>query len=229
MLKILLYGSARERKILEEALQKPLEENKISFSFRYLSNPQELMENYLFNRYYRLIVACLDGCTAYVIKGNGSKHDYYIAKGTMSFPPTSEEINEKLMRNPELAGFYSSGEYTVVHRGLTRKIPYEEIDYIRSDDKKTIMYLTNGDKEIISKNIGKVNDEINRRYFAKCCIGVIVNTRNIHKIHRSEKNSRVIEFKSGAKVLMTEGYFERFAEAYSMSVSRLADLKALDD
>lgn len=91
------------------------------------------------------------------------------------------------------------------------------------------MYLTNGDSEIISKNIEKVNTEIYRKYFVKCCIGVIVNTRNIHKIHRSEKNSRVIEFKSGARVIMTKGYFKKFTEAYSMSVSKLADLKALDD
>jgi len=133
------------------------------------------------------------------------------------------------MRNLELASFYSSVEYTVTHRGFTRKIPYKEIDYIQSDNKKTIMYLTNGDREIISKNIGKINDNINRKYFVKCCIGVIVNTRNIHKIHRSEKNSRFIEFKSGAKVLMTEGYFKKFAETYSISVSRLADLKTLDD
>ncbi len=169
MLKILLYGSA-----------------------------QELMENYMFNKYYRLIVACLDGSTAYVIKGDGSKYGSYVVKGTMSFPPMPEEIDEKLMRNPKLAGFYSSGEYTVTHQGLTRKIPYEEIDYIQRDNKKTIMHLTNGEKEVISKGMGKVNDEINRKYFVKCCIGVIVNTRNIHKIHRSEKNSRVIEFKSGS-------------------------------
>jgi len=229
MLKILLYGSAQECKILEEALQPPLKENKISFSFRSLSNPQELMENYMFNRYCRLIVACLDGSTAYVIKGDGSKHDYYIAKGTMSFPPTPEEIDEELMRNPELASFYSSREYIVTHRGFTRKIPYMEMDYIQSDNKKTIIHLTNGDREVISKNIGKINDEINRKYFVKCCIGVIVNTRNIHKIHHSEKSSRFIEFKSGAKVLMTEVYFKKFAETYSMSVSRLADLKTLDD
>jgi len=104
------------------------------------------------------------------------------------------------MRNLELASFYSSVEYTVTHRGFTRKIPYREIDYIQSDNKKTIMYLTNGDREVISKNIGKINDEINRKYF-----------------------------KSGAKVLMTEGYFKKFAETYSISVSRLADLKTLDD
>lgn len=229
MLKILLYGNAQERKILEEALQKPLKENRISFDIHYSSNPQQLMENYLFNRYYRLIVACLDGSTAYVIKGDGRRHDYYIAKGTISFPPTPEEIDEKLMRNPELSSFYSSGEYTVTHRGFTRKIPYEEIDYIQRDNTKTIMHLTKVDRVIISKGIGKVNDEINRKYFVKCCIGVIVNTRNIHKIHRSGNDSRVIEFKSGARVLMTEGYFKKFADAYSMSVSKLADLKTLDD
>lgn len=228
MLKILLYGSAEERKILEEALQKPLKENKISFDIHHLSNPQQLMKNYLFNSSYRLIVACLDRNTAYVIKGD-NKAVSHIITGIMSFPPTPEEIDEKLMRNPELASFYSSGEYIAAHRGFTRKIPYEEIDYIQRDNKKTIMNLTNGDRVIISKNIGKVNAEINRRYFVKCCIGVIVNTRNICKIHHSGNDSRVIEFKSGAKVVMTEGYFKKFADAYSMSVSKLADLKTLDD
>jgi len=228
MLKILLYGSAREHKILEEALQKPLKENKISFNFQYLSNPQQLMKNYLLNSSYRLIVAYLEGSTTYVIK-DGCMPVSHIITGIMDFPPTPEEIDEKLIRNPELASFYSPGEYTVTHRNFTRKIHYEEIDYIQSDNKKTIMHLTNGDREIISKNIGKVNAEINRKYFVKCCMGVIVNTRNIRKIHHSGKNSRVIELKSGARVVMTEGYFKKFAEAYSMSVSKLADLKALDD
>ena len=228
MLKILLYGSAEERKILEEALQKPLREKNISLDIHYLSNPQQLMKNYLLNSSYRLIVACLDGITSYVIKGDSNTVSHIIT-GIMSFPPTPDEIDEKLMRNQELASFYSSGEYIATHRGFTRKIPYEEIDYIRSDNKKTIIHLTNGDTEIISKNMGKVNDEINRRYFVKCCIGVIVNTRNIRKIHRSEKSSRIIELKSGARVIMTEGYFNKFAQAYSMSVSKLADLKALDD
>ena len=228
MLKILLYGSAGERKILEEALQKSLKENKISFNIHNLSNPQQLMKNYLLNSSYRLIVACLDGTTAYVIKGDGSVPVSYVT-GIIAFPPTPEEIDEKLIRNRELASFYSSGEYTVTHRGFTRKIPYEEIDYIRSDNKKTIMHLTNGDTEIIPKGIRKVNAEINRKYFAKCCIGYIVNTRNIHKIHRSGNNSRAIEFKSGAKVIMTSGYFKKFANAYSMSVSGLAGLNNIDD
>ncbi len=228
MLKILLYGSAEERKILEEALQKPLKKNKISFNIHYLSNLQQLMKNYLLNSSYRLIVACLDGSTTYVIK-DGSMPVSHIITGILGFPPTPEEIDAKLIRNRELASFYSSGEYTVTHRSFTRKIPYEEIDYIQSDNKKTIMHLTNGDTEIISKNIGKVNAEINRKYFAKCRIGVIVNICNIHKIQRSENDSRVIEFKSGAKVIMTRGYFKKFRDTYSMSVSGLADLKILDD
>ena len=229
MLKILLYGSAEERQVLEDALQKPLKENEISFNIRYLSNPQQLMKNYMLNRHYKLIVACMDGRTSYVIKGDSNKPDSYIAKGTMSFPPTHEEIDENLMRNPELASFYSSGEYTVTHSGFKRKISYEEIDYIQADNKKTILYLTNGDKEIISKNMGKVNSEINRKYFVKCCTGIIVNTRNIRKIHRSEEKSRIIELKSGARVIMTKIYFDNFLKVYSMSVSRLANLKTLDD
>lgn len=227
-MKILLYGSAEKRKISEEVLQKSLEENEISFSMHTLSNPQQLMKNYLLNSSYKLIVAYLDGSTAYIIKCDNMPASYVIP-GTMTFPPTLEEIDEKIIRNQELASFYSPGEYTITWRGFMRKIPYEEINYIQRDNKKTIIHLTNGDREIILKDIGKVNDEINRKYFVKCCIEVIVNTRNIYKIHRSGKGSRVIELKSGAKVIMTEGYFKKFTDAYSMSVSKLADIKILDD
>ncbi|NYB72844.1 hypothetical protein HZF24_01670 [Sedimentibacter hydroxybenzoicus DSM 7310] len=108
------------------------------------------MKNYLLNSSYRLIVVCLDGSTSYVIK-DSCMPVLHVVTGTMSFPPTHEEIDEKLMRNPELASFYSHGEYTVTHRGLTRKIPYEEIDSLQSDNKKTIIHLTNGDTEIIQK------------------------------------------------------------------------------
>ncbi len=41
MLNILLYGSAEERKILEEALQNSLKESKISYDIHHLSNPQQ--------------------------------------------------------------------------------------------------------------------------------------------------------------------------------------------
>ncbi len=122
MLKILLYGSARERKILEEALQKPLKENKVSFNIQYLSNPQQLMKNYLLDSSYRIIVACLDGSTSYVIKGD-NKTVSNIITGIMDFPPTPEEIDEKLMRNRELASFYSSGEYTVPDKWRYRNYP----------------------------------------------------------------------------------------------------------
>ena len=91
------------------------------------------------------------------------------------------------------------------------------------------MHLTSGDTGIIQKGMRKVDAEINRKYSAKCCIGVIVNTRNIYKIHHSGNDSRVIEFKSGAKTIMARGYFKKFADAYSMSVSRLADLKTIGD
>lgn len=227
MLKILLYGSAAEQKILEEALKRPLEEYKISFKIKYLSSLQQLMKNHLLNNGCSLIVACMEGSTVYVIKGNGPDSD--IITGTMGFPPTPEEIDDRLMKNPELARFYSSGEYTLTEQGRTRKIPYEDIDYIKSNNKKTIIYLTNGNTETISKNIDEVEAEINRKYFAKCCLGHVVNTRNIYKIHAWDKNSKVLELKSGAEVVLSSVYFDKLRGIYKMAVSRDANLKNLDD
>lgn len=127
MLKILLSGSAEERKILEEALLRPLNEYKISFNIHNLSDPEKFKRSYLFNDDYHLIVMCLDGSTKYIFKGCCGSPLLYIITGIMSFPPTPEEIDEKLMRNRELASFFSPGEYTVTHHGCTRKISYEDI------------------------------------------------------------------------------------------------------
>lgn len=229
MLKILLSGSAEERKILKEALLQPLKEYEISFNIHNLSNPEKFKRSYLFNDDYNLIIMCLDGSTNYIFKGHSGTPLLYIVTGILSFPPTPEEIDERLMRNPELANFFSPGEYTVTHHDSTRKIPYEDIDYIQSNDKKTIMHLSNGETETISKNIGKVKAEINREYFEKCSMGVIVNTRNIYKIHSPGRNYRVIEFKSGAKAVLDRSYFDKFRKAYSRSVSKLASLKVLDE
>lgn len=228
MLKILLYGNAAERKILEEALLPHLKENNISFDIHHLSDSQKFAKNYLFNSDYRLTVAYLEGVTTYIIRSCSDMPLPYVITGSMSFPPAPEEIDEKIIRNRELASFFSPGEFTVTHRNFTRKIPYEDIDYIQSDNKKTIIHLSNGDTETVSKNIGKVKAEINRKYFVKCCLGYIVNTRNIRKIHRSGRDYKVLELKSGAKVTLTNTYFDKFAEAYSLSISRLASLKILD-
>ena len=229
MLKILLSGSAKEQKILEEALLQPLNEYNISFNIHHLSNPEKFKRSCLFNDDYNLIVMCLDGSTKYIFKGCSGSPLLYVVTGTMSFPPSPEEIDEKLMRNRELASFFSPGEYTVTHHNYTRKIPYEDIDYIQSDNKKTIMHLTNGETETISKNIGKVVSEINREYFAKSSTGLIVNTLNVYKIHNSARDYRIVELKSGAKVTLNSIYFNKFRDAYALSVSRVASLKVLDE
>jgi len=229
MLKILLSGNAEERKILEEVLLRSLNEYKISFNISNLSDPEKFKRSCLFNDDYNLIVMCLDGSTKYIFKGYSGSPLLYVVTGIMSFPPTAEEIDEKLIRNRELASFFSPGEYTVTHHGYTRKIPYENIDYIRSDNKKTVLHLSNGETETVSKNIGKVASEINREYFAKSSPGLIVNTRNIYRIHNSSRDYKIIELKSGAKVELNSIYFEKFRDAYSLSVSRLASLKVLDE
>lgn len=229
VLKILLFGNAEERKILEEALLQPLKEYKITFDIHNLSNPQKFMKNYLFKNDYHLIVMCSDGNTKYIFKSRGDTPLIHVVTGIMSFPPTAEEIDDKLIRNPELASFFSPGEYTVTHRDCTRKIPYMDIDYIQRDNDKTIIHLTNGETETTSKNIGKVMLEINREYFAKSSPGLFVNTRNICKIHNSCQHYKTVELKSGARVELKSIYFDKFRDTYSLSVARLASLKVLDD
>lgn len=105
MLKILLYGNAEERKTIKEALTKQLEENNISFEFHGISDLDEYVKNYMFNSDYPLKVIRLDGHTKYTIEKAGSPT--FGVLGSLSFPPTSEEIDKKFIRNDVLAGFFS--------------------------------------------------------------------------------------------------------------------------
>lgn len=229
MLKILIYGNAEERKTLEEALSKSLKENKFSFDIHHLSDSQKFIKNYLFNSNYQLIVAALGDSTKYIIKSCSGMPLPRVITGHISFPPTPEEIDEKLIRNDELASFFSPGEYTVTHRNATRKIPYEDIEYIQSEIGKSVIHLTNGDTETVSKSTNKVLKEINRKYFTRCCLGFAVNTHNVRKIHHSGKNAKVLELKSGAKIILTRTYLDKFAAACSLSFPGGSDLKTLDD
>ena len=84
-----------------------------------------------------------------------------------------QAVTTYALKNTMIAILYRScvhAENIVVRQCTERKIPYEEIDYIQRDNKKTIMHLTNRDREVISRGMGNVNDDINRKYFVKYCI-----------------------------------------------------------
>ncbi len=232
MLKIALYGRLTDQKIIRDALTSPLMENDISFEFHDASNSPEFIKNYLFDDSFRLYIACINNETSYIIRSYSDRHSSHLIFGSMSFPPTSDEINEKLLKNHELSGTCPHREYIIKKHNNELKILHENIEYISTENDKTVIHLKNGDTETVSKRMGKVGKELNGKYFVRCCNGYMVNVFNVHKIHKVNKDTSKIELVSGAMIPLTRASTNVFFEAYSMSVPEingLAGLKMLDE
>lgn len=232
MLKIALYGRLIDQKIIRDALTSPLMENNISFEFHDASNSSKFIKNYLFNNGFRLFIACINNETSYIIRGYSDPHSSHLIFGSMSFPPTLDEINEKLLKNHDLSSTCPHREYIIKKNNTELKILHEDIEYISTENDKTVIHLKNGDTETVSKRIGNVGKELNGKYFVRCHKGYMVNVFNVHKIHKINKGTSKIELVSGATIPLARANTNVFFEAYSMSVpgiNRLARLKMLDE
>lgn len=232
MLKIALYGRLKDQKIIRDILTSPLMENNISFEFYDASNSPEFIKKYLFDNDFRLFIACLDNKTSYIIRSYSDANDSHLIFGSMSFPPTPDEINEELLKNHDLSGTCPHGEYIIKKSNTKLKILHEDIEYINAENGKTIIHFKSGDTETVSKRMSNVANELNRKYFVKCSNGFMVNVFNVRKIHKVSKDTSKIELVSGAEIPLAKSYTNMFFEAYSLSVpefDRLARLKMLDE
>ncbi len=229
MLKIALYGRLKDQKIIRDALTSPLMENNISFEFHDASNSPEFIKSYLFDNDFKLFIACIDNMTSYIIRSYSDANDSHLIFGSMSFPPTPDEIKEKLLKNHDLSGTCPHGEYIIKTK---LKIRHEDIEYINAENGKTIIHLKNGDTETVSKRMSNVANELNGKHFVRCSNGYMVNVFNVRKIHKVSKDTSKIELVSGAEIPLARSYTNVFFEAYSLSIpefDRLARLKMLDE
>ncbi len=232
MLKIALYGKLTDQKIIRKALTSPLMENNISFEFYNASNSPKFIKDYLFDSDFKLYIACINNETSYIIRSYSDTNNSHLIFGSMSFPPTLDEINEELIKNHDLSGICPHGEYTLKKYNTELKILHEDIEYINAENGKTIIHLKNGGTETIPKRMSSIIKELNRKYFVRCANGYMVNVFNVHKIHRVNKETSEIEMLSGTKIPLSRSYTNVFFEAYSLSVpeiNRLARLKMLDE
>lgn len=230
MLKIVLYSNITERKIIEKVLSQALKGNNISFKIHYTNNASRFMKDYFPDSSFKLFIACVDGSIIYMIRSQASPEASRITSGSIGFPPTPSEINKNLLRNYELSNVCPHRVYHANDGESSCEILHEDIEYIKFEKNKSVIYLKNGRAETIPKGIKAVLSELNGKYFVKCCMGYVVNIFNIRKIYyytRSRLN--MLELMSGAKIPQSKSGNDRFLNSYLLSFPEYASLKILDD
>jgi hypothetical protein len=220
MLKTAIFGSPKDQEAIKNTLIPFFEGNNISFEFHDASNSIKFMNTYLFNNTFKIIITCLRDKTSYIIKSYGNHNVSRFIFGSMSFPPTLEEINKNLFKNHDLSSTCPYKEYIIKKHNKSRKILHEDIEYLQAEKNKTIIHLKNGDTETISKHMGKVANELNINYFVKCCSGYMVNIYNMNKIYKVSKYSYKLELKSGEKIPVSYKNIDEFYKILSLSSSK---------
>jgi len=223
MIKIALYGDTAVLKIVEDILSSTFEKNNISFEIYTTSKSLVFMRSYLPNHDFKIYIVCRGEKTSYILRSYKKEQASDLIFGKISFPPTSDEINENLLRNHELSKVCPYREYILKSKNIQRKILHEDIEYIEAEGHKTIFHLKNGDTETTSQNMGLILYRLNAKYFVKCSRKYVVNIFNIHKIRKTDGVQDIIELMSGVEIPLTNKHSKEFFSAYSLPVPRLLD------
>lgn len=218
MIKIALLGNVEKRKQMESVLSQCLDEKNVICKIYHSSNSLQFMKDYYYNSDIRLCLLCYEGTITYIIKvyTNFNPKLSHCSRGTLKFPLTHENVNMHLLRKLLLPKVCPYGAYTVKRRKTTRRILHENIEYINREKNISIIHLNDGDKETTSKSTALIAKELNKKYFARCGKGYVVNIFNIDRI---SDDFKIITLKSGAKIPMTRSGKKEFLKSLSLTIT----------
>ena len=216
MLRIALHSNIQERKEIEPVLTAYLTEKKIAFEIYHVDSVPEFLSYYFSRKEFKLLLICENKELSYIIKiyHNFDKNYMHTISGILELPLTPDSIEKKLFNNIENTYICPYGVYNVSTRAVCRKILHEDIEFIKRIKNKSVIYLRNGDTEETNKSVNKIKKELNERYFIICRKGYMVNIFNINKVN---KDTHIIELKSGTKIPLTKRNFQVFLKEYIFS------------
>lgn len=220
MLKTALYCNAQEREEIEPVLSAYLTEKNMTYEICYVGSASKFISNYFFQKDFQMLLVCKNNSLSYIIKiyHNFDKNIMHMVSGILELPLTYDSIEKELFSNIESSYRCPYGIYDVNSRKIYRRILHEDIEYIQRVKNKSIIHLRNGETEEIYKNLNRILNEIDEKYFIKCCKGYIVNIFNINKVH---KDTHLIELKSGNKIPLTKRNFQGFLKGYLFTTQGL--------
>lgn len=225
MLKIVLHCNIKSLQKIESELSEYFNKKSTVFKIYYVGSSSEFLSSYLPNKDFQLLLIYKNNRLSYIIKTyhNFDKNYMHMVSGTLEFPLNHETIDKVLFSNIENTHRCPYGIYNVNNKTVFRRVLHEDIEYIRRARNQTIIYLKNGKTEKTSGSINKILNELNEKYFVKCCKGYIVNIFNVTKIN---KDTNTIELKSGTNLPLTKANFRKFLKTY---ITLITGFKICDD
>ncbi|WMJ78089.1 MULTISPECIES: LytTR family DNA-binding domain-containing protein [unclassified Sedimentibacter] len=225
MLKIVLHCNSKSIKKIESELSEYFNKRNTLYKLYQVGSSSEFLSSYLPNKDFQLLLIYKNDRLSYIIKTyhNFDKDYMHMVSGTLEFPLNHETIDKVLFNNIENTHCCPYGIYNVNNKTVFRRVLHEDIEYIRRTKNQTIVYLKNGETEKTSGSINKIMNELNEKYFIKCCKGYIVNIFNVKKIN---KDTNTVELKSGTKLPLTKVNFRKFLKTY---ITSMAGFKIFDD
>lgn len=224
MLNIALYCDIQEKNEIRTALTEYLNGKNIDFKIYRVESAAGFLSKYFSLKEFQLLLMCSDNSLLYIMKTcyNYEKKYMHTVSGVLELPLTQDAISE-LLDSTEHTHRCPYGVYNASSRAVFRRIPHEDIEYIKREEGKSVIHLTNGETEEIRSSVKRIEDELHAKYFVKCCKGYIVNIFNIKKVQKSD---RYIEMKSGAIIPLSQKNFQHFLKTYIFSMS---GIKIWDD
>lgn len=215
MFKIVLYGSAAERKQMKEVLSQHLNKNKVRFEIIYETyDSSKFIKDSLFKD-FNLYMLCQNSTISYMLKTyrNYELQTSHYVSGTVKFPLTYDELDKMPIKNHPLTCVCPYGTYLSRKGENIHKILHEEIEYIHRKKRKTFIHLNNGDTIETAKSLTQIRRELDRSYFFKCSNRYMINLFSINML--TARNA--VQLKSGAVIPLSKGGFANYFKALVLS------------
>jgi two-component system, LytTR family, response regulator len=107
----------------------------------------------------------------------------------------SAHLNEALIVRPEISfsqAMKAAGKISLSLPGCTRYLYPDEILYIKADSNYSEIYLSEGQKLIVSKTLKKIEAELPAHIFFRVHRGYSVNIRHISHLNQSSEGYTVV-------------------------------------
>jgi LytTr DNA-binding domain-containing protein len=217
MLNIGILSDPEEIMKIKAPIISYLKEYDVKANVEYVESYDMLFESFFPKEYKYNVVIVLENNKFMYMKRISIDYDKNISEivsGLLEFPLDKEKLDKIIFSSDKLN--CPHGFYKINNKKTIRIVPYKDIDYFYSADKKRTLFLTNGEVEEIFQSNNMIKKQLTEDYFINCARGYIVNLFNIKKIF---KDNNEILLKSGKRIPISRKKFQHVFRIYIRTMS----------
>lgn len=213
MIKIGIYSNdSAQKRDIKKFMVEYFENLNIEFEISYIRTKSKVLKN-ITDKFMKLnIVMICDADKIIYVKRNDisiGKSSNYQAIGWIDSPLNNEKIDEIIFN--EGKNNCPHGLFQLNTRKVIRAIEYEDIEYIKKVERKTLIYLTDNETEETNEAVKSIKSKLSEEFFADCIRGHLINFYNIKKIDRV---NHILVMKSGHEILIGKNKFTHVLRLY---------------